>query len=698
MIHYLIIFFIAGLSVAFADEVSSLSCSKDKTHIIFINGINVKKEKIRDSSDAIDNLIQPIAGKINNRQQVEVSYEYNTSEGLNRDIIQLIEQKLSGNKINSSPKMLPLTPQFLFLDNEFISAERERYLEYKIDETELQNRNSANDVRRMVINIKGYLTLGKKVIVVSHSQGNIYANLVYDGLLKEGVSYETLNKYYGNLQVGSVAKEIRAKNSRYITLQNDRAVNSLRLRGAGFIMPGNYFQLNVDCPDGLCHGFNEAYLSEQNSASGKKQGRGGTLRSLKDIFLDSLEEVAWMLANNDENCCDGRDGRFYRKDYNTEATKGFVEKTASIDKKLTLLMDEGTQICGNVVMNTLNTNSNEEVTLSTLETIPSKIIGDGPIITAGKLTLEGSELINDNPNDSLSLIGNTYYGLGFKSTKVQGAHTISGDIIFENSDISSSFISGSHTAVNIWGNMTDGLLPSINARISGNSTVGGFYTVERDIEGAYVEGRPQISTSGGVENFLNIPYKSSALVGGTVVGFGYIAGSVTNSNINGYKVGNNIVGVILEPNGTVSNNSNVLGAVYLEGSNSISSSIIRGDQVRGIEEYILHVTSSTILNNSSVVNAPRVITSYLNSGHIANVAYVQNSNLTNNAVAQCNAYVVGKTLNGAVAGCGYSKKDDLKDNILEKADSIIQKSISEKIQLTNYYMAAKEEVLKKLKQ
>lgn len=58
--------------------------------------------------------------------------------------------------------------------------------------------------------------LSHKVLLVSHSQGGLFANRIYDGIVPKGYQ-----DYFANLQVGSPASQVNAKHKDHVTLYGD---------------------------------------------------------------------------------------------------------------------------------------------------------------------------------------------------------------------------------------------------------------------------------------------------------------------------------------------------------------------------------------------------------------------------------------------------------------------------------------------
>jgi len=89
-----------------------------------------------------------------------------------------------------------------------------------------------------------------RVLLVSHSQGNLFANRIHDKIVP--TQYQN---YFANLQVASPASEVKAQKGDYVTGFVDPIINPIP--GS---MPSN---ADLDFPGG--HKFVEAYLASQDT-------------------------------------------------------------------------------------------------------------------------------------------------------------------------------------------------------------------------------------------------------------------------------------------------------------------------------------------------------------------------------------------------------------------------------------------------
>jgi hypothetical protein len=121
----------------------------------------------------------------------------------------------------------------------------------------LYNRTEAlidADLRRHVQRYHNVLLEGNRVLVVSHSQGNLYANAAHGNLSgTAGVPMEA----FGIVSVASPSSYV-AGGGLYFTRNDDLVINTVRLSYPD-TLPGNISNANFD-PDWKHHGFIESYL------------------------------------------------------------------------------------------------------------------------------------------------------------------------------------------------------------------------------------------------------------------------------------------------------------------------------------------------------------------------------------------------------------------------------------------------------
>lgn len=565
-LQWMLFFLLASANAITQDLPRSLSCSRAGTVIIYVNGVWNSDKELNESLIAIRQIVIGKEELFDSSTQVFFDSSYNTSENKWRDLTQLLRQKLAQEKRFTTFEIDRLVAFYLFRTEDFISAVGVDFWR-KVEGIKLklmaeEDYNSSIDTSRLASKISGHLSTGRKVIVVTHSQGGIYANMAYELLLERGVSKALLDSSYGNLQIGSVAVSIKAKNQKHITHDRDYAIGLLR-EGGKNVLRSNYVSISP-CPlsDFLCHELLKTYLAPTVFARGAKQGIGNVARSFQNIFIDTLQELAWTLGNNDSQCCDGRDGRYYRKDYASEPQPGFIGASVIIPLGYDLEMDASSQVCGEVRFLQSGEGSDRIVLEGSL------INGESSIEVSGNVFLSQTVL---NPFESGQIleISGAESGLVFmERTLLAGSPKISGSLIISD--------------VNIYGNGSiqgeDFFVQSesywhktsiSNVTINGGN-LKGIYNLERNTFNTNIEGKG-FNTPDGSFVFANIlPNEDSyqGLVDSTVNGIVYLKGAVNPGVfIEGKVIEENFDGISLPQGNFLHPGARVVGAAAItEGS------------------------------------------------------------------------------------------------------------------------------------
>lgn len=641
---------------AISSEVfNSLSCSQKTrgTQIYFINGVLTSefgKMSASNITQIIKNRVESrdFKKRIDQNEKVFIEYIYNNSEEFGLDFIQAAAQKIaetgefphartigrflfkSGKACLSSPMIcsgIIVSIGGLLAKQAYISNE---------------------DLRQMADLIQFHLSNNYKVIVISHSQGNLYANLIYTELLRRGVSTDSLNKYFGNLQIASVASSMKAKNNRLFSAREDMLVSNVRKEFPTTIKSNYSFINSPPSIDFLKHGMIESYLSDEVFAVGPKQGKGTTSRKASDVFLENLEEVAWMLANNDEDCCNGKDGRFYRKNYDSEPEKGFLEKTVQVEKGVKLEIDKDSQICGFVNIHSSSPNFK-------IKLINSTVNGWAPIDLKGNLFFKFTDVSSNYvPDKTLRIEGNTEQPLTFdNNSEVAGNLNISGSFIAENAKIygtgnlKGSLFNRVAAGINTW------YPPRIeNATISGESDIKGFYTIKRDLHDTSVDGFAVNEESGSMKHTI-IESHPWHINKGTISGPMYILGRVDfNVTLGAYGLpGGSYIdysGIHLTSNSILWSSSRVRGAAYI--NNTAYGGNLDGNVLES--HGFLHLSNNTI-SGTDISGAPYIIGSSIHNSTVTGNPVIVDSSFLDSSFS-CNAYVYRESGSNKSFSCGYS--------------------------------------------
>ena len=131
------------------------------------------------------------------------------------------------------------------------------------------------DLRRHVQRYEGLLMAGNRVLVVAHSQGNLYANSAHTRLAGKGLPMDA----FGIVSVANPASRV-AGDGPYFTLLND-----LMIYGVSLVfpdtLPGN-IENTIDYTDWTHHNFIDSYLNGDQS---------GPL--IVQAVLDEADALSW---------------------------------------------------------------------------------------------------------------------------------------------------------------------------------------------------------------------------------------------------------------------------------------------------------------------------------------------------------------------------------------------------------------------
>lgn len=139
--------------------------------------------------------------------------------------------------------------------------------------------------------IGGYLSVGYKAILVSHSQGNFFANMSY-GILQNSLSSAELTRF-GNLGLALPTNGQDAPNGAYETMASDAILSVPLSAASSYAHDTNQWETF----DEKGHGIIEIYLNPLLQAF--KLSERNTLKNMTKWFQDNLIEVAGMLGGVD---------------------------------------------------------------------------------------------------------------------------------------------------------------------------------------------------------------------------------------------------------------------------------------------------------------------------------------------------------------------------------------------------------------
>lgn len=222
-----------------------------KTDIYFGNGVWNSRAEAKISRDELQIEINKniIKGDLKLKAKYgKVELQYNWSHGRMIDVLETFYQLKEAGQITEEWFFTfvdeLMAKQVGSIVNQNIKSLRQQIINLIISAEE----NDVNDMLEKYYNES--LKYGHRVLLVSHSQGNMFANRVYDK-----INPTEYKNYFANLQVASPASKIQAQKGDYVTGFIDPIINPI---------PGSMTSnADLDFPGG--HKFVEAYLSSSDT-------------------------------------------------------------------------------------------------------------------------------------------------------------------------------------------------------------------------------------------------------------------------------------------------------------------------------------------------------------------------------------------------------------------------------------------------
>ncbi|MBI2521192.1 MAG: hypothetical protein HYV97_12265 [Bdellovibrio sp.] len=284
-----------------------LKCSKAGTVIFFINGIDTKLRHYNQEIQRIKEIesesrYPSINLRVDPRQNAEVDGHHNRTDGFVTDVSESINQWL--DEKNDSPLTADMAANIILLAQERLPNEIEK------KKTELfLERNSTftwrmEDLLEIVGKVNGHLESGKKVIILSESQGNFFANEAYNSLMTIQAQDNSIDRFavLSNFQVASPTTPLNPKNSK-LKLIND----ILKFTGQEpsyepilVPVPGTGAQKHAKSPeDWMNHLFLRTYtLPDSYGFKVRKINSSDEYKTISRVFIEELHNSALALADN----------------------------------------------------------------------------------------------------------------------------------------------------------------------------------------------------------------------------------------------------------------------------------------------------------------------------------------------------------------------------------------------------------------
>lgn len=250
----LAVFCSASLAYSACGPVSSA----DTTKIYFVNGIITSDYQASVSASLIAKAYGPNLAVTHPNEHFEFTYSYNYSISKMADILETLQQKID-EESNNDPTVAKYTAyQYLSMIGTTL-GDTETSPVIKIAITGILVNKMTNSVTATELIQKCHTDLqeGKRVLLIAHSQGNLFANQAVSALMGQ------YSNSIGLIGIASPAS-VTVNSSPYLTANDDRAIDGLRLIVPS-VLPGNIDNdpgIFGDHRDWLNHYFYQSYFDE----------------------------------------------------------------------------------------------------------------------------------------------------------------------------------------------------------------------------------------------------------------------------------------------------------------------------------------------------------------------------------------------------------------------------------------------------
>ncbi len=366
------------------------------------NGVDDTKKSIKKLQEFIDEKI------IKNDLKLKAKYggvklQYNWSHGSMIDVLETFYQLKEAGQISEEWFFTfvdeLMAKQISDITDEDVKSLREQIINMIISVEE-------NEVDKMLV--KYYdesLKYGHRVLLVSHSQGNLFANRVH-----EKINPTEYKNYFANLQVASPASEVKTQKGDYVTGFVDPIINPI---------PGSMSSnADLDFPGG--HKFVEAYLASED-----------TLKKITDkmkLLLADLDAEASQYGTDKEISKDTKNYKItveHKFDPNIITMQDIEVYPFALSKKLYYVDGNISGYvkasCGGtkILDDWTDKKNTEFYMINNLE--EEKIAGYTPILSGGNNSCKGEDVYITIENYNIDAI--------YKINTSDGSATISGDTI-----------------------------------------------------------------------------------------------------------------------------------------------------------------------------------------------------------------------------------------------------------------------------
>ena len=242
-----------------AETCAASICDTKETAVFFGNGIKTTEDDAYDSRNILKQHLK-IALPTDEYELLDFKLSYNGTHGLPLDLLESTVQILTGNTSRFWRFFwgLEIVPDW-FADKFILLASA-------LDRSALVTTDS---LKGHVTTYKTKIAEGKKVLLVAHSQGNLFGNQAYSLLNSRE------QQSFGMVSVANVDNSVLGADSPYTTLHTDKVI--LALIAAQAALPTKPMTPNTENPeneaaDSLGHCFIESYMADGSNSAVKITG------------------------------------------------------------------------------------------------------------------------------------------------------------------------------------------------------------------------------------------------------------------------------------------------------------------------------------------------------------------------------------------------------------------------------------------
>lgn len=237
---------------------------------LHINGINTSLTEAQDNLDQLTSL------QTSKTNLVKWRLLYNQTDGLWSDLSDVFHQKAQEQQAVSLDDYVEVYMKVNNLHYEPGSPDYEIVKAGIKDDFINDPQYSGHNLESIVTQLHQIIPDPKDsyILMIPHSQGNLYANQLYEYLLSNNEYTATQLRIFG---IASPANKVAGYGD-YVTSSNDLIVNGLRLIQDG-VLPANY-RAEVTTNDILGHNLINVYLSDDITKAAIKHGISNALDTL----------------------------------------------------------------------------------------------------------------------------------------------------------------------------------------------------------------------------------------------------------------------------------------------------------------------------------------------------------------------------------------------------------------------------------